>query len=150
MPKPVLYGIVGSLVLMFGLFLGARWLVEHEQAQIPPDKMWVPLATVAVIASKQELDELLGEIGAFAAEKGFAVKNLPKKEQQSVAVRLAITPRTYFAVDNYGMPQQRFMISAYSHDDPSVWKAEWEALTDRLRSRLGDERITVRLKPPPS
>jgi hypothetical protein len=134
---------------MIGLFLGARWLVEREHSQIPPDKMWLPLASVTVIASGQEVDALLGEMSAFAAEKNIAVPTFPKKSGGTVALRIPLTERTFFAVDNYGLGQHRFVISAYSHDDTSVWESDWEKLTARLRSRLGNDHVIVKIEPRP-
>lgn len=145
LPRPVLYGIVVGVTLMLGSFLGLRWWIEHEHAKIPPDKMWMSVAIVAVTASEQELSTLIGEMRAFAAEKNLEMPNLPKKGQKHVTAKLSLTPNSFFMLDNYGAPSQRFRLTAYSHEDASVWKPEWEALIGRLRSRLGDDHVKTQI-----
>jgi len=107
----------------------------------------VPVAFAVVTVSESDLEALWDVMKTFAAAKKSAIENLLRPGVEGISFQIRLTSETLFYAHNFETEDQLSVI-AYSHDDPTAWKTDWNLLLERLRSRFSNDRVVVKIEPP--
>jgi len=101
---------------------------------------------VISVQGEQQASDLFGLVQTFASERGYSIQgasaNFPKRGHIITHIKIIIKtePETFWTLDNF-RDMHKFELCAYSHDDETVWRAQWNELVSKVSASLGEANV---------